>query len=354
MLNTSLAIVGFVVIAQIAGLLFYFAPIIKERMEAFKGAPPQLQTFSNWLNAQGKGDMDIKLSRVGSSELWSANVDGFDYILLKDGKTAVTGEVVDLTSVAYVKRVTDRKPSESDRKLELLKNSLANKVSGGSSGYTKPPAMTIDQAANEQAKIQANKRDFKDSKVAEKSTAKKSQIRKIGYDAEGNLIDPETLKNQVKTIFGNIVNKQDWYVEYPAIGEEKKKIIVFSDYTCGYCRKLHKSLPMLNRSGVTVIHLFYPRAVNQGYESPAAQAVLANMKSAWCSIDQRKALDDLYKGKSIPKASCEENRGLDDFPALEHFVLGNVMNLTGTPLTITEDGKTVGGFSNVAAFLNNL
>ena len=35
---------------------------------------------------------------------------------------------------------------------------------------------------------------------------------------------------------------------------------IFTDIDCGYCRKLHKEVPELNRLGVAVRYLAYPRA----------------------------------------------------------------------------------------------
>ena len=54
-------------------------------------------------------------------------------------------------------------------------------------------------------------------------------------------------------------------VVYPAIGETKTHITVFTDTTCPYCHKLHAEVPALNKMGVEVRYVAFPR---QGLGSP--------------------------------------------------------------------------------------
>ena len=48
-------------------------------------------------------------------------------------------------------------------------------------------------------------------------------------------------------------------VVYPAEGETKSKDYIFTDVDCGYCRKLHKEVPALNKAGIEVRYLAFPR-----------------------------------------------------------------------------------------------
>ena len=54
-------------------------------------------------------------------------------------------------------------------------------------------------------------------------------------------------------------------VVYPAIGETKSHITVFTDTTCPYCHKLHAEIPELNKRGIEVRYVAFPR---QGLGSP--------------------------------------------------------------------------------------
>ena len=58
--------------------------------------------------------------------------------------------------------------------------------------------------------------------------------------------------------------------------EEKHVITVFTDITCGYCRKLHNEIGELNDSGITVRYLAFPRSGlnSENYE---------DMVSVWCA-----------------------------------------------------------------------
>ena len=110
----------------------------------------------------------------------------------------------------------------------------------------------------------------------------------------------------------------------------KTTITVFTDIDCGYCRKLHKEVPELNRLGIAVRYLAYPRA---GIDSASYNKIV----SAWCAPDQKKALTQAKAGESIPGRSC-------DNPVKAHFELGGLVGVTGTPSIVFEDGRLLPGY----------
>ncbi|MCB1674449.1 MAG: thioredoxin fold domain-containing protein, partial [Pseudomonadales bacterium] len=56
---------------------------------------------------------------------------------------------------------------------------------------------------------------------------------------------------------------------YPAAeGKTKGVVYVFTDVDCGYCRKIHQEVPVMNNMGIEVRYLAFPRA---GYPSPTSQ-----------------------------------------------------------------------------------
>ena len=67
-------------------------------------------------------------------------------------------------------------------------------------------------------------------------------------------------------------------VVYPAIGETKSHITVFTDTTCPYCHKLHAEVPELNKRGIEVRYVAFPR---QGLGSPGDE----QLQAVWCSKD---------------------------------------------------------------------
>lgn len=119
-------------------------------------------------------------------------------------------------------------------------------------------------------------------------------------------------------------------IVFPAEGETKARIAVFTDIDCGYCRKLHKEVPELNRLGVEVSYLAYPRA---GIGSPSYDKIV----SAWCSEDKLQALTEAKQGISIPSKTCAN-------PVAAQFELGGQMGVRGTPAIVLEDGTMVPGY----------
>ena len=114
-------------------------------------------------------------------------------------------------------------------------------------------------------------------------------------------------------------------VIFPAVGETKGVVSVFTDVDCGYCRKLHQEVPKLNQMGIEVRYLAYPRA---GVGSRSYQKIV----SAWCAADPNKAMTQLKSGMEIPDVSCEN-------PVAAQFDLGQQVGVTGTPAIVLEDGR---------------
>ncbi len=128
------------------------------------------------------------------------------------------------------------------------------------------------------------------------------------------------------------VKKEDMIV-FPAEGETKGAIYVFTDVDCGYCRKLHNEVPQLNKMGIEVRYLAYPRDFPRGAQSRTAP----KMVSAWCAENPQEALTKLKNSQTIPTASC-------DNPIAEQYMLGGVVGVTGTPAIVTTRGELVPGY----------
>jgi len=119
-------------------------------------------------------------------------------------------------------------------------------------------------------------------------------------------------------------------ISFPAKGEEKAVISVFTDIDCPYCRKLHAEVPQLNDYGITVNYYGFPRS---GPGTPS----FAKYVSVWCSDDPKAAMDAAKQGQSVAPASCEN-------PVLEQFLLGKEVGVTGTPAIVLDDGHMVRGY----------
>ena len=121
----------------------------------------------------------------------------------------------------------------------------------------------------------------------------------------------------------------------------KHTLTVFTDTDCGYCRKLHSEIAELNRLGIRVRYLAYPRG-GPGSES------WATMESVWCAKDRRDALTRAKLGEPIAPAKCGAT------PVTSQFRLGDEMGVDGTPAIFTETGEQVGGYLPPQTLLSKL
>lgn len=181
------------------------------------------------------------------------------------------------------------------------------------------------------------------------------RAKKFGYHPDGTKMNTLEARQEISTFYKRL--SKDFTVNYEAEGEKRMSIIVFTDYTCGVCSKLHKDVPDLNEAGITVRYMFFPRALGAGIDDPQAQEVTENMRRAWCSADQQSATDRLYRNGFLPNTDCSTSPEVDrstDNPVQQHYTIGLLFGITGTPLIITEDGKRISGYRSVSQLIPQL
>ena len=124
-------------------------------------------------------------------------------------------------------------------------------------------------------------------------------------------------------------------IVFAPAGPVKDYINVFTDITCGYCRKLHLEMDDLNRRGIEVRYLAYPRG---GPDSQGA----SQLATAWCSKNRQAALTRMKAGVELPINNCADN------PIAKHFALGNKLGVRGTPAIVTSSGMMIPGYRPAA------
>ncbi len=117
-------------------------------------------------------------------------------------------------------------------------------------------------------------------------------------------------------------------------------INVFTDIDCGYCRKLHAEIDELNRLGVRVRYLMYPRS------GPGGEA-WQKAVSVWCAADRNDALTRAKRGEPVQAKSC-------DNPVADQFELGQELGIRGTPGIITESGDYIAGYMPAPRLVEHL
>ena len=125
-----------------------------------------------------------------------------------------------------------------------------------------------------------------------------------------------------------------------AAANPKHTLTVFTDIECGYCRKLHQDLPELNRMGITVEYVAFPRM------GPGSKD-FTDMISVWCASDRRKALTSAKQGQPVAPKNCTS-------PVAMQYNLGQQVGVSGTPAVFAADGTQLGGYVPPAQLLKAL
>ena len=115
----------------------------------------------------------------------------------------------------------------------------------------------------------------------------------------------------------------------------KYTVTVFTDIECGYCRKLHEEIAEINRQGIAVEYLAFPR---MGLGSQDHK----DMISVWCSPDRKRALTDAKAGKPVAPRDCKN-------PVTMEFDVGQRIGVSGTPAIYSAEGVQLGGYLPPAA-----
>ena len=110
-------------------------------------------------------------------------------------------------------------------------------------------------------------------------------------------------------------------------GNGKRKLVVFADPNCGYCKRFEKDLQKLEN--VTIYHLLYPIL---GEDSKTKS------KNIWCAKDKAKSWNDwMINGTTPTTANC-------DASTVDSIVeFGKKQRITGTPTLFFADGSRVPG-----------
>jgi thiol:disulfide interchange protein DsbC len=142
----------------------------------------------------------------------------------------------------------------------------------------------------------------------------------------------EKRRDEERLVKMEAVDTKDMIV-FPAQGDTLAHISVFTDVTCFYCQKLHKEVPELNKRGIEVRYLAYPRS---GMDSPGYRQLVG----AWCAQNPQETLTSLKNKESVAVNQCDDN------PVAQQYQLGQELGVRGTPAMITETGQMIPGYQS--------
>ena len=160
-------------------------------------------------------------------------------------------------------------------------------------------------------------------------------------DSRRNLTESNRMATRTKLL--SKLDERDMIVFAPTV-PVKHTITVFTDVECGYCRKLHSQIDELNKLGIRVRYVAYPRA------GPNTDD-WRKMEAVWCSKDRKAAITQAKLGQEIKTANCGAT------PVAKQYELGEQFAVRGTPAIFTGNGDYIGGYlppAKLAAELDRL
>ncbi|MBA6230807.1 MULTISPECIES: bifunctional protein-disulfide isomerase/oxidoreductase DsbC [unclassified Colwellia] len=137
----------------------------------------------------------------------------------------------------------------------------------------------------------------------------------------------------------------DSMIVYPA-KNEKHVVTVFTDITCGYCRKMHEQMDEYNDKGITVRYLAYPRSGVKDRTGQYSQG-FKDLRSIWCHEDPADALTKAKMGSNVAQRICDK-------PIEDEFNFGRQVGVSGTPAVILENGMMLPGYQEPDALIGIL
>lgn len=157
------------------------------------------------------------------------------------------------------------------------------------------------------------------------------------YIIEGSVIDTKNKKNLTQDRISVLTS-----IDFKALplkdsfkivkGNGKRKIAVFEDPNCGYCKQLESQIEELK--DVTVYLFLFP---------VLGQDSVVKSNNIWCSKDQKKTRQDwMVRGVKPLEEKCAGN------PIERNLEFGKKNKINSTPTIIFEDGTRVPGLMSAA------
>ena len=151
---------------------------------------------------------------------------------------------------------------------------------------------------------------------------------------EGRVVDPKTkidmtgkrLEELTRINFSNLPFEKSIKT---IKGKGERKIAIFSDLDCPFCKKLEKET-LSKLDNVTIYTFLFPLAIHH-------EAKIKS-KRIWCSADREKSWNDYMLNNKLPT-----NKGECINPIEEILLLGDDLAIRSTPTIVLPSGKKIPG-----------
>lgn len=159
----------------------------------------------------------------------------------------------------------------------------------------------------------------------------------------GNIIDLSSRVNITQQRI-DFLNKVDFKTlplqDAIKVGTGKKKLAVFHDPDCPFCRKLYVELKKIKDVEVYNFIFFLAELHPAAYEKA---------KKVYCADDPLEALDMAMTGKDLKGIKVCDTDVVD-----KNAKLANKVGVRGTPHMILEDGTSIRGFRSLEYIQNKI
>jgi thiol:disulfide interchange protein DsbC len=155
---------------------------------------------------------------------------------------------------------------------------------------------------------------------------------KADFLFEGSLMDLRSKENLTASRVAklSVINFKDLPLKDSFVikrGSGKRKLAVFADPNCGYCKELEKELQKI--SDVSVHVFLYPVLGADSSEKAAR---------IWCSKNKAASFEAYMLNQKAPESAKCDTSSVD-----RNVAFGKKQSITGTPTIVFPDGERVGG-----------
>lgn len=159
---------------------------------------------------------------------------------------------------------------------------------------------------------------------------------------------------------------EEEFISYDSQAEESLgTLYVYTDTTCGYCRKLHQELDTLLEAGVNVKYIPYPRSgseekvpVSRGQDGQLVYGEnqgLKDLAQVFCSDDPQTALTEIKAGTAGDKYNTQQyqdNKEACNAKVKAGYASGQRVGFGGTPFLYLDNGNVVPGYQPAENIIN--
>lgn len=171
-------------------------------------------------------------------------------------------------------------------------------------------------------------------------------FKDTNFAVVGDMYNLKEQKNESRALMSTynakIINEfANEGIKFPVTSTDKKveRVYVFTDPTCGYCRKLHHERDQYAANGIELVYLPYSRSGEDTFS-------YNELVDVFCSKDKEKAID-LAKTDRGAEIKTLDGYSITDSCKNEVAISqmgGRRLGISGTPALFTSDGHFFPGY----------